>query len=356
MERKLASIQKIVSISPIENADKLERCQVLGWSVVVGKGQFKVDDLIVYCEVDSFLPCRSEFEFLRSRCYKKMVTGEEGFRIKTVRLRGQISQGIVFPLDILKGCKYENDIRENLQYEFVEGMDVSGLLGITKYEIGTPVSCSGDCFGRRPEFVPKTDEERIQSNPALLREFEGKEVYIGVKIDGASCSIFYNKDWERPFGICGRNFELKPSDNAYWLASRKYDLENKLKAYGKNIVLQGEVAAPGIQKNRLNLKEVDFFLFDVVFTDEGSRYATFEEFKQVAKDLGLKTVPLIKPFMFENQTVQSLLELSKGKYEGTENNREGIVIRPLTVCHSETLGGRLSCKVINNEYLLKEEE
>ena len=111
--RKLASIQKIVSLEPIKDADKIEKATVLGWELVVAKkDNFKVGDLVVYCEVDSILPDKPEFEFLRER----------KFRIKTIKLRGQVSQGICFPLSILPKAKYN------------EGEDVTEVFGARKYD------------------------------------------------------------------------------------------------------------------------------------------------------------------------------------------------------------------------------
>ncbi len=91
MERKLATIQKIIEVHPIVNADNLERAVIKGWNVVVKKGEFQAGDLCVYCEIDSLMPERPEFEFLESKKY----------RIKTTKFRGQVSQGIAFPLSIL---------------------------------------------------------------------------------------------------------------------------------------------------------------------------------------------------------------------------------------------------------------
>jgi RNA ligase (TIGR02306 family) len=102
--RKLASIRRIKDINPIVGADKIELCTVDGWKVVVAKDvNHKIGDLVIYCEVDSFLPIREEFEFLRKSSYKKMADGSEGFRLRTIRLKGQISQGLILPLTILEG-------------------------------------------------------------------------------------------------------------------------------------------------------------------------------------------------------------------------------------------------------------
>src|SRR3954469_22798694 len=105
--RTLASIQTVNAAEPIPNADAIERIRVLGWWVVVKKGEFKPGDKLVYCEIDSLLPERPEFEFLRLSSFKPAQLDDAGetilpagFRIKTVKLRGQVSQGICFPLSI----------------------------------------------------------------------------------------------------------------------------------------------------------------------------------------------------------------------------------------------------------------
>ncbi len=111
MERKLASIRQISQLEPIEGADKIELATVDNWKVVVAKDVgHKVGDLVVYCEIDSFLPVKPEYEWLRKSSYKKLSDGTEGFRIKTVKLRSQLSQGLILPLSLLS--KYGNLIKE----------------------------------------------------------------------------------------------------------------------------------------------------------------------------------------------------------------------------------------------------
>jgi len=138
--RKLASIQRIKNLEPIAGADAIEKATVLGWQLVVKKGEFAIGDLCVYCEIDSRLPDRPEFEFLKAR----------GMRIRTVRLRGQISQGICFPLSILP---VYTDVQEDT--------DVTELLDITKYEPPIPAQLAGVAKGLFPSFIPKTDETRV---------------------------------------------------------------------------------------------------------------------------------------------------------------------------------------------------
>jgi len=355
MNDPLASIQKIISHEIHPNADNLDIIKVLGWQIVTRRNDFKLNDLVVFCRVDSLLPVKPEFEFLRVSSFRKMHTGEEGFRIKTVKLRQFVSQGIIFPLSILNGLKYENDTRENPIYEFNEGDDVTQLIGVKKWEIYIPECLAGEVWGRRPMWVPQTDEIRVQSAPKVIDEFKGKEVYISTKMDGTSCSIYQYSMTDRNFGVCSRNLDMKESDKlAYWKIAKKYDLENKLKALGQDIVIQGEICGSGIQKNRMDLKELDFFVFDI-YNSLTQKYYDLDDMLKTTYKLGLRTVPIDKICTFDF-TLEQLLDMAKGKYIGTSNNREGIVIRPTTFCHSDALEGRLSIKVISNEYLLKDEE
>lgn len=159
--RNLASIQRISSIEPIEGADKIELAYILGWHCVVNKNVFKEGDLCVYYEIDSFLPIKEEYEFLRSSSYRNNDFIGEGFKIKTMKFRGQISQGLALP------------IPDGITGEV--GTDLTEKLGVKKWEIPEQVSNNGIIIGDRPEFIIKTDETRIQSCPELLEEFRGLE-------------------------------------------------------------------------------------------------------------------------------------------------------------------------------------
>lgn len=325
--RKLASIQEIKEIRAIENADKLEVVNILGWKVVVKKNEFKIGDKCIYCEIDSVLPEREEFEFLKDKKY----------RIKTVKLRGQVSQGICFPLTILSEGSY------NI------GDDVTEVLGVIKYEMPIPESLSGEVRGDFPSYIPKTDETRIQAVPDLLEEMSGLECYITIKLDGSSMTVCnLNNDVQ----VCSRNLSLKKTDkSAQWNVVEKYDLENKIKECG-NIGIQGEIVGVGIQKNRLELKDKDFFVFNVYDIDN-ARYFSYNEMCEICNRLELKRVPLLEKIKMDNSyNINKFLEMAKGKYEGTNNHREGIVIRPIEERYSKVLSGRMSFKVINNDYLL----
>jgi RNA ligase (TIGR02306 family) len=169
--RKLASIQLIRSLEVIEGADAIEKASVLGWQLVVKKGEFQVGDLCVYCEIDSVMPERPEFEFLKPR----------GMRIKTIRLREQVSQGICFPLSILP---------DGIALE--ENTDCTDILRITKYEPPIPACLSGVVKGKFPSFIPKTDETRVQVLQQLLSKYRGEKCYISEKLDGSSATFYIN--------------------------------------------------------------------------------------------------------------------------------------------------------------------
>lgn len=361
MIRKLASIQKISSVESIKNSDNLEKVKVLGWEVVVKKGEFKPDQLCIYCEIDSVLPEKPEFEFLKDR----------KFRIKTIKLRGTLSQGIVFPLEILPDNDRISILERYYIYnnENIIGHDLTQKLGIYKYEIPVSPGQKGNIKGEFPTYlIPKTDEQRIQSEPGLLNEIYNLELanevnnlsyYITEKIDGTSLTVIHiiNEFKEHEIKVCSRNLELKPGDDVYWKITRQYFLEEKLKAYykthNKNIAIQGEICGLSINKNPLNLSNQQFFVFNIYDIDN-HKYYDFENFINISKELELQTVPIIETGRNFKYTLEELLKKAKGVYLNTNNQREGIVIRPTKETYSNILQGRLSFKVINNDYLLKE--
>ena len=328
-----ATIQKIEWIKPIENADLIEECGVLGWSCVVKKGEFNVGDSVVYIEIDSVVPETPEFEFLRIR----------HFRVRTIRLKGVLSQGLVLPISILPTGEY------NI------GDDVSELLNITHYEKPIPAQLSGQVKGNFPtHIVRKTDEERIQNCPGVLEELSGVEVYGTVKLNGTSGTYIFHND---EFYVCSRNLSFKlddiNKDNVYLRIAEKYNIEEKLKSVG-NVSVQGEIVGPGIQKNQLGLNEIDFYVFNVYDINE-RRYLPFSELASFCNKHQLKMVPVDDIFTF-NHTIEQLLEMANGLYTGTKNKREGIVIRPVKEMYRRVLKVRMSFKILSNSYLLSEKE
>jgi RNA ligase (TIGR02306 family) len=323
--RKLATIAQIENISPIENADAIELAKVRGWNVVIKKGEFKVGDKAVYCEIDSVLPNRPEFQFL----------SKYNFRIKSVKLRGVISQGILFPF----------------------GDDVTEILGVKLYEPPIPANLSGEIKGKFPSFIPKTDEERIQNLEWILTEPEYKDLdfYVTEKLDGTSFTCYYNNG---EFGVCSRNYELKENDkNTHWLVARKLKLEEILKDFGKNVSLQGELVGPGIQGNKYKLTEQTVFFFNI-FDIDNQQYLDFNELQQFCTKYGLNTVPLLQEDYRLHNKLDEILQFADGfSVLNKSQRREGLVIRPVKTIYvnKNDFFGRLSFKVISNTYLLKNE-
>lgn len=342
MERKLASIRKVKEIHPIQGADLIEVVVIDGWKVVASKGHHQVGDHVVYFEIDSFLPIREEFEFLRKSCYRKMMD-VEGFRIKTIKLRGQISQGLVMSLDDLPEMK--KSFAESIGYFWDIGEDVTDFLGVIKYEPPIPPELNGLVKGFFPSFIPKTDEERIQNLSEIYSELRTKRYYITEKLDGTSVTYYFNNG---EFGVCGRNFELIESgNNSIWKFARDLDLENKMREFGVNISIQGELIGYGVNGNRykLNNQVVRFFsLFDI----DNYQYHNLSMLETVANKFGIQTVPILDKNFELPETVDDLLKIADGKSVINEGaDREGLVIR--------SLGQKISFKVISNKYLLKNE-
>lgn len=348
MGRKLASIQKIWKVEPIEGADRIELVSVLGWKCVSKKGEFKEGDLCVYFEVDAFLPVCEKFEFLRSSCYKKNELMGEGFLLKTQRFRGQISQGLVLPLSILDGI----DSKEG-GWNLYEG--VAEFLGVRKWMMPEVATGSGTAIGDMPYGIPKTDEIRVQAEPSLIEEFSGVPYYISTKMDGTSVTMYLV---DGNFGVCGRNFEY--ADDAkcpFWKFVHKNGVREKI-AKGaavlglKNVAVQGEFCGEGIQKNRLKLFSPDWFVFTLIDMDVHRRLG-LAEMLQFCDAAGLSHVPIEE--CGENlpyKSVDSLIERAKGLY-ASGNHKEGIVVRPQNPCYSRIVEGPLLMKVINNDFLLK---
>lgn len=344
--RKLASIKKIDKLEPIEGADRIELAHVGGWKVVVAKDVgHQQGDMVVYCEIDSFLPIEPEFEFLRKSSYKKLVDGTEGFRLKTIRLRGQVSQGLIIPAKDVHEIIHRSI--PNLNLGLYEGLDVTEMLGITKYEPPVPANLAGTAKGNFPSFLQKTDEERIQNLTKEYEEWKSEDhnFYVTEKLDGSSATFYY-RDGE--FGICSRNLELiENEDNTFWKVARELKLEEKLRFYDKNICLQGELIGEGIQKNRYKIKGHTVRFFNVFDIDKYEK-VNFDRFNQVIQDLNLQTVPITAvPGFRLPSSIDNLLKLAERKSDMNDKaEREGIVIR--------SKDNKISFKVISNKFLLNQ--
>ena len=338
MKRKLASIQTVVGIEPILNADAIELARIQGWQCVVKKGEFRPGDTGVFFEIDSVPPDDERFAFLW-RSKDGSVKAQPGsFRLRTLRLRGTLSQGLLMPVSQFP------ELRGIIE----PGADVTELLHVTRWEPQIPLNDEVD--GPFLPGVPKTDEMRIQSVPEVLTELVGKPYVITVKCDGTSATYGVNRH-TGAFTVCGRNWSIKRGNNAYWHAAEKYHLESMLQ-HLPSWISQAELVGPGIQKNRLGLKAIELRVFNV-YDQSAGRYLDHDEAAAMLSMNHLPMVDVLERGEAFHHDQASLLALAEGFYPGTSNEREGIVIRPLTETTSQVLGGRLSFKAISNRFLLK---
>ena len=338
MERKLATVRIINDIQPIDGADMIELAIVDGWKVVVAKNVVhKVGDMVIYCEIDSFLPVKEEFEFLRKSSYKKMGD-QEGFRLKTIKLRGQVSQGLILPIHVLPLLEMVH-----------EGQDVTEMLGIVKYEPPIPAELAGKVKGLFPSFIWKTDEERVQN---LASEYElyktknkdGMKFYVTEKLDGSSATYYFNNN---EFGVCSRNLELLETEgNTFWKVARELDIENKLRNLGYNICIQGELIGEGIQGNPYRIKGQTVRFFNA-FNIDNQEYLTLSDFIILINNMDLTTVPIIDTNLTLPDTIEDMLKYADDKSVlNFSFDREGVVIR--------SADRTISFKAISNKFLLNE--
>lgn len=339
--RKLASIRRVSEILPIEGADQIEIAKIDGWQCVVKKGEFSPGDLCIYHEIDSFLPQGPHYDFLAPRGVQTNGDGSKGYRLRTIKLRGQLSQGLALPVKAF----------DFADIGLVEGDDVSGMLGIAKYEPALPAQLAGQAKGVFPAFLKKTDQERIQNMPWVLEDKDSRWE-VTQKLDGSSMTVFFNQG---EFGVCSRNLELKETEgNSFWQVANRYDLRERLEAIGKNIALQGELIGPGIQGNPHGLSQPDFYLFDIFLIDE-QRYATVTE--RIVYSLHpeleqIKSVPVVEDSFqlsaFGGSVEAALEYANEAKDMINQKNPapEGVVFK--------RADGMQSFKIISNKYLLRE--
>lgn len=325
--RKLATVRAILDIQPIPGADAIERATVDGWNVVVKKGEFSIGQLATYYEIDSWIPeqiapflCKDKREF----------NGVPGARLRTIRLRGQISQGLLLPAP--EGA--------------AEGDDLTEALGIQKYEPPMTAQLSGVARGNFPSFIPKTDQERIQNLRGDLEAWgaAGHEWEVTEKLDGSSMTAYV---YQGEFGVCSRNLDLKDNGtNSFWNMAKAIDMETTLRATGRNIALQGELIGVAIQSNPYGLAGHEFRLFDVYDIDAG-RYLNADERLMFIAGTGILHAPMLSRVTLAGESITSLLEVAEGKsLLNAKTEREGLVYKCMTV--------DLSFKVISNKFLLSE--
>ncbi len=396
--RKLARIVKLDNVFPHPNADKLDIAVVGGWQCVTNKENgFVTGSMAIYLEVDSLLPISNPaFAFLDSASKNYTIDGENYARLKTIKLRKELSQGLLIPINVLGGYT-----------SAVEGTCVTERLGIIKYEAAVKVTPTrvasaaeqkswvmrtliGMLPGQRsqpfPKFIPKTDQERVQNMVRTYQEAVDKKEKFEVtyKLDGSSLTA-YHKDGK--FGVASRNFELPteatkwtlkesvsdflvelvrrnkswsfkrpqvripawttstaPDNSAFTAMAEKLELKERLAALGRNIALQGEMVGPSIQGNFEGVAENQYYVYNVYDID-AKAYMLPADATVVVHKLGLTMVPLFG-IMELPATLPEVLAMAEGKSGLNGKYREGLVFK--------SLDRDFTFKVISNAYLLKE--
>jgi RNA ligase (TIGR02306 family) len=344
--RKLASLRTISDIRPIEGADAIECAVVDGWTVVVKKGEFKPGDFVVFFEIDSWIPTTIA-PFLTPRGQKPHVyNGIEGERLRTVKLRGQLSQGLVMPITAFpEVVEYMKEVGP----ECSNPLDLTEILKIQKWEPPIPAQLSGQVKGAFPSRIRKTDQERIQNLLGVVfdgGENENAEYEVTIKLDGSSMTVYY---LDGEVGVCSRNLNLKldQEGNTFVDTSKKIGILEKLASLGRNIAIQGELMGEGIQGNRETLKGHHFFVFDIWDIDN-AKYLSPDERYEFCEKFGLLHVPVIhSKITFKDLGLTNLEEMLKFADGPSMKNpiREGVVFK--------RVDGKFSFKVISNLFLLK---
>lgn len=375
--RNLASIQKVLSVEPIEGADAIELIKVLGWQVVCKKGEFKAGDLVVYCEIDSILPKRPEFEFLESRKY----------RIRTIRLRKTLSQGICFPLDILPKSvtiKEGVDVTDALEVTKYDPEEVANKKRLEEHQKRVPknklarfllkfwicrfiwwtllgVFTKPSKRGTLPfptDIISKTDETRIQTyTPEVFLKLHRYWFSATEKLEGQSGTFFlrtakYNflkffKRSYKEFGVCSRNqWLVSPKHKgSWWRVAEEYNIKDKLSKVPFEVSIQGEIIGEGIQDNYYEIKGYQFYVFNVKNLSTGT-YLSNPEVKEFCREYGFDMVPEVFVEFKLPDTVEELLKVADGaSLINSKKLREGLVFR--SNCDE------ISFKAISNIYILK---
>ena len=341
--RKMATVRRVDAVNPIPDADAIEVATVGGWRVVIKKGEFVSGDLAVYCEIDSWIP-NDLAPFLSKGSEPRVYNGVAGERLRTVKLRGQVSQGLLLPHDIV----WDKNMFDFNRFD--AGDDVSELLNIQKWEAPIPAQLAGEVRGMFPGFIPKTDQERIQNLTAEFADWTERKLHWEVteKLDGSSMTVYVFDDDE---GVCSRNLNLRETEgNSLWTVARRNDLIGKIRSTGQNLAFQGELIGEGIQGNPYKIRGQEFYLFDIYDIDAG-RYLTPLERQALAARLRVLCVPTVAAHANPYDTlgivdIAQMLKFAEGKsvlMNTTE--REGLVFK----CHEEAV----SFKAISNKFLLK---
>ena len=363
--RKLATIRKVSEIAPIIGADKICHYRVDGWWIVDSVGRYQVNDLAVYIEIDAWCP-HELAPFLSKGKDPREYNGVKGERLKTVKLRGAVSQGLLLPIQTgIGGYPFiKNSIGEHIVVQ--EGLDVTELLGVQKWEPPIPAQLRGKIVGNFPNWLRKTDEDRIQNCFKDVSPRLNESWFIEEKVDGSSmtvgyrkCDFILDKDGQpipEEFVVCSRNLSLKleDEDNTFVRIAKESSIQDAMKAYGRNLGISGELIGEGIQGNKYDIKGHRWLVFNIFDVDTG-KYVSAKERQLIIRDLvalgaTIEQVPVITAVgttLLDGLSVDDFLEMAEGKSAlNPKTEREGLVFKNQT-------DPDISFKAISNRWLLK---
>ena len=336
---KLTEVTKILELTPIEGADRIEKCIVKGWSCVVRKGLHKVGDMVCFIYPDTIIP---------KKYLDESYEGGEKIRLKQVKMKGCFSAGLILPLSELPTPppafgKYE------------EGNDISEILGVEKYIKQIPVSMAGDALGDFPSiYISKSDEDNLRSNPEAvneLKDYDG-EIVMTLKVDGTSFTSIWH---DEQFHVCSRNLELKDTEKSiYWQMARQYKIHEKLKLTGGHWAIQAEIYGNGVNGNSLGESDHKIAVFHIKNLNKGCLLSP-SEIKEFCDEYLLPSVDIIgnmesSEFIrsFKSGELQQLVNTLK--YPNGKP-AEGVVFKTDKRFPSIVLGKSYwSGKIINEKY------
>ena len=339
-ERKLATVRVIEEIKFIEGADKICAYRIGGWWVVDQIDKYTIGSMVVFVEVDSFVP-HELAPFLSKGKEPREYEGIKGERLRTIKLKGQLSQGLILSLEHCVNVLGSSPAR------FDEGVDATEWLRVIKWERPISPQLVGLIRGNFPSEIPKTNQERIQNLTREYSELQKHQWAVTEKLDGTSVTFYLDR--EGNFHVCSRNIDLKQDENnLYWKMAIDLDIERKmLELNCKGLALQGEIIGEGIQGNQYKRKPV-LHLFDIYDAEFGN-YLSFDTLHAVAFNLGLQVAPVVgRDFPLMDYTIEGLLKYAEGASQLNGSQREGLVFQCLDFPEN-------SFKVISNQWLLKNE-
>ncbi|OTA52743.1 RNA ligase, DRB0094 family [Hypoxylon sp. EC38] len=367
--RKLVTVRRVSDVTLIEGSQH-QIVTVDGWNIVVRGQRFQKGQLVVYIEIDSFLPCNHYF-WEYGAYSNAQLGGEHGFLVATTMICKHLSQGLVFNLNTFQEISnmlirmkalWGADIAE----KEVMAMSFHGLLGVRKWE-HVDHGDSTESFGKPPIFFPQPGCQRAQNLPVLFRDRGGDTYQVTEKLDGIPMSIYAVNRSSRWYsalpplpnnvqhigttriGVCSRDQDLaETSTSWFWRTAKQQRIIEKIGQAGQNIVVQGELCGSSIMKNTAGFApgEHRFYVFDIFDIDK-QRYLRPDQVTNICSKLDWGHVPVlynnIKLSAFADN-IEDLLVKAEGTGLKGEM-REGLVFK--------ALDASFYFKAISNSWLLE---